>query len=323
MPRKARLNVTGSVVHIMARTLPHEQLFSDDDDCDQFLAMLSKSLVRVGYRCYAWALMPNHYHLIVRTSDRELWEFMKPLNTGYAGYHRKKYLRDGPLFRDRYKSIVTQDQHYIAELVRYVHLNPVRAGICKDLKALEQHPWTGNSALMGKHKYEFQDVNTVLQRFGATMASARRAYRAFLQEGLDNDCNKDELTSLVRASNTGTQAGRKTTNWVIGDQAFVKKALLRADEVRIRISRFEKEGSDLAPIAAAVAARFKVRPVDLKNRSRANAVAEARKVFAWLAIHEYRAPTRMVAAYCGVGMPAAWAMARAGQVLAGEHGFLK
>ena len=133
MPRKARLNVTGTVAHIMARSLSSEVLFNDDEDRSVFLSLFGKYIDFVDYRCYAWVLMSNHYHLVVRTSDQDLWVLMKPLNTSYARYHKKKYKRDGPLFRDRYKSILTQDQNYIEELVRYVHLNPVRAGICKDL----------------------------------------------------------------------------------------------------------------------------------------------------------------------------------------------
>jgi putative transposase len=147
MPRKARLNIAATVAHVMARSLTSETLFGDDQDRSLFLDMLAKCLNHTAYRCYGWVLMSNHFHLVTRSSDRELWELMKPLDTEYSLYHKKKYHRDGPLFRERYKSILTQDQNYIGALVRYVHLNPVRAGICKNIKELDRYPWSASVML--------------------------------------------------------------------------------------------------------------------------------------------------------------------------------
>ncbi|MBN1182798.1 MAG: transposase [Bacteroidales bacterium] len=225
MPRKARLNVTGTVVHIMARSLASEVLFNDDEDRSVFLSLFGKYLDLVDYRCYAWVLMSNRYHLVVRASDQDLWGLMKPLNTSYARYHKKKYRRDGPLFRDRYKSIVTQDQNYIEELVRYVHLNPIRAGVCKGFDALNSYPWSGHSVLMGRKKRLFQDSETVLRRFGNDNKNARIAYRKFLQDGLGKEENTDVLVKLVRDSNNGKELGRQAGCWVIGDDDYVKSVL--------------------------------------------------------------------------------------------------
>ena len=107
MPRKARLNVPGAIFHIMGRSLDHLMLFTDDPDREQFLSLLGKYLEKTGSRCYAWALMKNHYHLVLRLGDVDLVELMKPLNMHYAYYHRVKTGRRGPLFMDRYKSIAT------------------------------------------------------------------------------------------------------------------------------------------------------------------------------------------------------------------------
>ena len=156
MARKPRLVVPGAVYHIMWRCIEQYKLFSEDVDREHFLYLLETCLQRTNTRCYAWALMDNHYHLVLRIGDIELWEVMKPLNMRYAHYHKVKTGRQGPLFMDRYKSIVTQDQNYIQELVRYVHLNPLRAGICKNLSALDRYPRCGHSVLMGSKKRRFQ-----------------------------------------------------------------------------------------------------------------------------------------------------------------------
>lgn len=103
--------------------------------------------------------MDNHYHLILRINEFPLGEFMRLLNGVYAQYFRKETKMRGYLFQDRYKSIVTQDQHYIEEMVRYVHLNPLRAGICTDLEELNKYKWCGHSVVMGESKWDVQNVS--------------------------------------------------------------------------------------------------------------------------------------------------------------------
>jgi putative transposase len=313
MPRKARLNVPGTVCHVMARSLRSEVLFKDDDDRSFFLRLFTSALLRTGYRCYAWVLMSNHYHFIVHTSSLELWYLMKPLNTHYAAYHKKRYGRMGPLFLDRYKSIITQDQNYVQELVRYVHLNPIRAGICKDLNALAAYPWSGDGALMGRFYHTFQDTQAVLGRFGESIEQSRERYRAFLKEGIKSDLSEDVLVRLVRNSNAGVESGRSVGCWIIGDQSFVKKTLAQSDAERLRVSRFEQEGRNLDALVGKIAAHMGVSREQIKNRSRGGKESEARKVFVFAAVKEYHAPSRVVAEYCGVGQAAISALAKAGR----------
>jgi putative transposase len=313
MPRKARLNVPGTVCHVMARCLRSEVLFKDDDDRSFFLRIFANSVSKAEYRCYAWTLLNNHYHLIVRTSSLDMWHLMKPLNTHYAAYHKKRYGRMGPLFQDRYKSSVTQDQNYIQELVRYVHLNPVRAGICKDLNALAAYPWSGHGALMGRFCHTFQDTQAVLCRFGESIEQSRERYRAFLQEGIEKDLSEDVLVRLVRNSNAGVASGRSAGCWVIGDRSFVNKTITQGNAERLRVSRFEQEGRNLDSLAEKVASRRGVCVDSIRNRSRGGRASEARKVFAYTAVKEYHTPSRVVANYCDVGQAAISALAKAGR----------
>ena len=282
MARKARLIVPGAVYHVMAQCIENYQLFSDDADKEHFLAFLEACLNRTNTRCYAWVLMKNHYHLVLRIGDIELWEIMKPLNMRYAQYHGRKTARSGPLFMDRYKSIVTQDQNYIQELVRYVHLNPVRAGICKNLSTLDRYPWSGHSVLMGNSIRKFQDVRSVLRRFGSTDKAARASYCRFLRDGLKENADKDTLIDLVRKSNAGSESGRKAACWVIGDQKFVQKVTASAQARQLRISRFEREGGRFDVIAETICSVFNIPVEMLQRRQRGGMASEARKAFAYI-----------------------------------------
>jgi putative transposase len=313
MPRKARLVVPGAVYHVMARCIEQYTLFSDDADREHFLVLLDACLKRTNTRCYAWVLMNSHYHLVLRIGDIELWEVMKPLNMRYAQYHKAKTGRNGPLFMDRYKSIVTQDQNYVQELVRYVHLNPIRAGICKNPSALERYPWCGHSVVMGRSKRRFQDVRTVLRRFGSTEKTARSSYCRFLRDGLKEKADEDVLIDLVRKSNAGSESGRTAACWVIGEQKFVREVLSSAEARRLRISRFTLEGGTFNGIAENICAVFTISAAMLRRRQRDNVASEARKVFAYIAVKVYNAPLGRVGEYLGVGNAAVSAMVHTGR----------
>lgn len=321
MPRKARLIVPGAVYHVMGRCLDHYQLFPDDVSREHFLSLLEVCLARTKIRCYAWVLMNNHYHLVLRLGDSELWEIMKPLNMRYAQFHRKKTNRRGPLFLDRYKSIVTQDQNYVQELVRYVHLNPIRAGICKDLNSLEKYPWCGHAGIMGRKPRLFQDTKSVLRRFGKVEDESCAAYRHFLHEGLNEDTGSDRLVELVRKSNLGSEEGRKAACWVIGDRDFVKEVTESKKARQLRISQFEKNGGTFGPIVEKVCALFKLNEKLIQKRQRGGPASEARKLFAYISVKGYRAPLGEVADYLGVGNAAVSAMVHKGSVIAEKKKF--
>ncbi|MBD3343819.1 MAG: transposase, partial [Chitinivibrionales bacterium] len=191
MPRRARLFVPGCLHHVMARGLDGMDIFADDSDRRVFCNLLGRYIGQSGTKCYGWSLLKNHYHLVLRTSDQPLAILMKPLNARYAMYFNKRHKRRGYLFQDRFKSIATQEQRYIQELIRYVHLNPIRAGICNDLKELDRYTWCGHSALMGTQACAFQDIWPVLRRFGKSAQTARIAYSEYLAQGLSRKTEED------------------------------------------------------------------------------------------------------------------------------------
>ena len=152
MPRQPRLDAPGLLQHVMARGIERRKIFLDDKDRTSFLERFAVILDETQTQCYAWALIPNHFHLLLRIGPTPLSKVMRRLMTGYAVTFNKRHKRSGHLFQNRYKSVVCEEDAYLLELIRYIHLNPLRAGLVKDLKELDKYPWTGHSAILGRHK---------------------------------------------------------------------------------------------------------------------------------------------------------------------------
>jgi putative transposase len=184
MPRQARLDAPNSLHHVMVRGLERRVIFRDDADRADFVARLAALGQAGAWTVYAWALLPNHAHLLVRTGSRPLPRSMRALLTGYAGAFNRRHHRVGHLFQNRYKSILVEEEPYLVELVRYLHLNPLRAKVVPDLRTLDRYPWTGHSALLGRTPRPWQATATILAQFGRTVGRARAAYRAFVAAGL-------------------------------------------------------------------------------------------------------------------------------------------
>jgi putative transposase len=139
MPPKARIDVLGALQHAIVRRIERRKIFRSDYDRKNLLDRVSELILQTGIECFAWAFMSNHFHLLLRTGSVPIAVLMRRLLTGYAGWFNKKYKRHGQLFQNRYKSFLCQEDIYLKKLVRYIHLNPLRAGIVVDLKALDQY----------------------------------------------------------------------------------------------------------------------------------------------------------------------------------------
>ena len=158
MPRKARIDAPGAVQHVIIRGIEKKDIFRTDADRRNFLKRFGTIVADSETACYAWALMPNHIHLLLRTGLMPISTVMRRLLTGYAVSFNRKYNRHGHLFQNRYKSILCQEDPYLKELVRYIHLNPLRADLVTDMTVLNTYPWSGHSVIMGKTRREWQNV---------------------------------------------------------------------------------------------------------------------------------------------------------------------
>ena len=284
MPRKARIDAPGAVHHVIARGIEKRDIFWDDYDRNNFLERLGTIIEESDTRCYAWALLPNHCHLLFKTGLYPIATVMRRLLTGYAVTFNRRHRRHGHLFQNRYKSILCQEEVYLKELVRYIHLNPLRAKIVDDLKQLDTYTFCGHSALMDRVKRSWQEVNEVLGLFAAKRLQARERYRSFVQKGIPQGRRKD-LTGggLLRSAGgwLNVKALReakifyKSDERILGDSDFVDSVLKNADEKMERKYALQAAGLDLDVLAEIVARITGVKPSRIfspgKNRSRVGA----------------------------------------------------
>jgi len=300
MARKARLIVPGAVHHIMARGIEGRKIFCDDEDRAMFLSLLADGIKRYRYTCYAWVLMDNHYHLLVRVNEEPLSALMRRLNSRYARWYRKKYNGRGYLFQDRYKSIVTQDQGYIEELVRYIHLNPIRGRVCGNMRELDVYPWSGHAVLVGARTCAFQNTADILRRFSKEGDTGAEEYRGYIASGAGAEEAGDFLES-VRRSNHGVADRKEYRCWVIGDQKFVRKAIERDRLNRMQLSAYVKKGWTVEMVANAAAQQLGQDKEDIHKRGRRNSRSTIRKIVAALSHRRLGLPVTEVARYYGIG----------------------
>lgn len=158
---------------------------------------------------YAWALMPSHFHLLVCTGTRPLSQSMKQLLTGYVVNFNRRHKRYGHLFQNRYKSIICEEDPYLLELTRYIHLNPLRGGLVQGLRDLRRYRWTGHAALLGVVDRAWQETATVLADFGPKRKRAVQRYEAFVREGIAQGRRPDLVGGgLIRSLGAGGRSWR-------------------------------------------------------------------------------------------------------------------
>lgn len=182
MPRADRILVEGGLYHVYNRLGRGEQFFQQEAEARQFVSLLREVVERDSLTVYAWCLMSNHYHLAVRTGavplDRPIHSLQQRVTRGINARNRVY----GPLWQGRYRSKVVNDQRYLDQLLVYIHLNPIMAGIVDDPA---DYPWSGHLELLGKIRPPIVDLDEVLRVFGNTRRAARAAYVRRLKGSLE------------------------------------------------------------------------------------------------------------------------------------------
>ena len=177
MPRKPRIHQPGGLYHVILRGNNGQGIFLDDRGRMAFLALLTEGTRRFGYRIHAFCLMSNHVHLAIQAGDEPLSKAMQNVGFRHALRTNRKQGSTGHVFQGRFKAILVADTAYAYELVRYVHRNPVRAGLAQDLADWR---WSSHRAYLGIDSWAFLTTSWVLEMFGDDPADARRRYLEFV-----------------------------------------------------------------------------------------------------------------------------------------------
>ena len=297
MPRKARIDAPGALHHIMARGIEGRPIFQNAKDREDFIERLGSISTETETKCFAWALIPNHFHLLVETGRVPVAKVMLRLLTGYAVTYNLRHRRKGHLFQNRYKSILCQEDPYLLELVRYIHLNPIRANLVPDLKSLDRFAYCGHSTLMGKQKNDWQDVNGVLRLFGKNISQARRNYKDFVHKGIDQGRREDLIGGgLVRSAGgwAGVGALRKAKIWqksderILGDGDFVKQVLFLTQEPLEQRYSLQAQGIDLDKVAERVCDLLNLKPSDIWAPGKEHYRVQARSLLCYWASRELK-----------------------------------
>ena len=243
MPRQARLDAPGTLHHVIVRGIEKRRIVDDDKDRKRFLDRMGSLALETDMAIYAWTLMDNHAHIFLRSGPSGVSKYMKRLLTGYAVFYNRRHGRHGHLFQNRFKSIVVEEDAYFQELVRYIHLNPLRAGTIDSISKLERYRWGGHSVILGKLKNDWQDKEYVLKWFGKRRGDARRAYRKFVENGVEQGHRPDLIGGGLVRSQGGWAAVKemlrqgvreKSDERILGSGEFVQQLIQQSDIERKR-----------------------------------------------------------------------------------------
>ena len=220
MARSLRIEYPGAVYHITGRGNGGQSIFADDADREGFLECLGLAIARHGWRCHAYCLMGNHYHLLIETPEANLSQGMRHVNGVYTQRFNRAHGRAGHLFQGRFKAILVERESYLLEVARYIVLNPVRAGMVREAR---QWPWSSYGATAGDEGEgvggapDWLEVDWLRAQFGGHGApsgargGAREGYRKFVAEGVD-----DERSPLAQGLAKAVTAGA-----ILGGEKFV------------------------------------------------------------------------------------------------------
>jgi len=195
MARPLRIELAGGLYHVTSRGDRREDIYFTDDDRREWLRLLGQVNKRFNWRCHAWCQMANHYHVVVETPEGNLSQGMRQLNGVYTQWINRSYDRVGHVFQGRYKAVLVEKDSYLLELARYVVLNPVRAGMVRDVS---RWPWSSYQEMIGgRPTPEWLQTDWLLAQFASRRDRAISKYVAFVQAGIKQECIWTELKGQI------------------------------------------------------------------------------------------------------------------------------
>ncbi len=259
MARKPRIHLSGGLYHVIFRGNGGQAVFLNDEDRYRFQLLLQEGACRFGYHVHAFCLMTNHIHLALQVSEIPLSRSMQNLSFRFTRWINWRQKRTGHLFQGRYKAVLVDGDSYLLELIRYIHLNPVRAGIVKDPV---DYPWSSHRAYLGKETLPCLTIDSLLIHFGNKLEDARQNYQGFVLDRLGEE-RRPEFH------------GAGVDSRLLGDVNFLEKCLSDSEKVPIRLA--------LQIIVDTVCRNYEISETESKSPSQCRKVSETRAVVGWFA----------------------------------------
>jgi REP element-mobilizing transposase RayT len=294
VPRRTRLDAPGVIHHVMMRGIDGARVFRDAADRSSFVDRLARVLVEGGAPCLAWALMPNHVHLVVRSDVGSLSRVMRRLNTGHALWFNRRWNRRGYLFQGRFRSEIVDSDSYLRRVIRYVNRNPLEGGLVASLEELASFPWGGHAGLIGaRDPQPFEAVAETLAFFDPEAARARER----LLEWMALPDGGGAIRVLAAAVPGELDRPLGTTLTEVSD-------VLGVDE-----------------LVTAICAHYRLTREELRSRRRSRLILRARAVLAYWGVMRLGLLGRSVAAVLGITRGGVSAALERGRRMALEDGF--
>ena len=284
MPRLGRIDIPDHLYHVMSRGIERRRIFIDDHDYSDFYERIAVWLERTGGKCLAWCLMPNHFHILVLRGELPLSEMMHHAMTGYAVNFNLRHGRAGHLFQNRYKAIMCDLERYLLELVPYIHLNPLRAGLVEDLAGLKDYKWCGHAAAAGGVPDGLLDRGELLAHFANPEMPAVEKYMRVMAEKAAAECTDLSGGGLLRSfggERTVLETFKKvdkvfSDERILGDSAFVESILRNAGEVQ------KKDAKTRAEVLSAVENMTGIEKEEIFRHTHERGAVQARAIYCFL-----------------------------------------
>ena len=296
MCTKPRIIASQVFYEVTSRGVQDLNIFSDEESKAFFLKELAVTLKKYSFKCLSWSIMDNHYHLVVKSSDIPISIFMQRLNSSYAKYYNKKHHHEGVVFYRRFASLIVQ-QNMGIDLIRHIHLNPVRCKACSP-QMFDNYKWSGHREIITNSCNSITDVKSVLDLFNYTDPLA--GYQKFIRSGREDSAVIDRVKDI----NKGKQGFFHPQYWIMGEKKFVDSVLEKDHYRRVRIARYIKENVSLDNLLAIVKNYISIDPQNFYLHGRLNETSTFRQVFAFLGRLHFEFDNNSLAQYLKVSSSA-------------------